>query len=245
MELIIKRILTYAVLPAAIVVLAYYNVMTITAPLRFEEARKAREAVAIQRLDDIRELQKAYVSIHGVYASSIDTLKKFYNEGVRPVPIRIGDADDSLSVEKTEKVKAELMKTKRYTSAPKNLRDSVLSRMLYERYKKGEENLVFEIDSIVPIRKVLFADRGDSFSIDSLAFIPFSGGDSIIMKAGELQGEYSSTAVFQVQMPYKSLLKGLDEQLCVNLIADRDSSNRYPGLKLGDLERADITGNWE
>ena len=245
MELIIKRILTYAVLPAAIVVLAYYNVMTITAPLRFEEERMSREAVAKQRLNDIRELQKAYVSVHGVYASSIDTLKKFYLEGVRPVPIRIGSADDSVAVANTDKLKARLMKARLYTNAPKHLRDSVLSRMLYEEYKKDKtQQLVFEVDSIVPIREVLFKDR-TNFYIDSLAFIPFSGGDSIIMKAGELQGEYSTTAVFQVEMPYKSLLRGLDEQLTVNLIAERDSSHRYHGLKLGDLEKADITGNWE
>ena len=244
MESIIKKILTYAVLPAAIVVLAYYNVMTITAPLRFEEARAAREAVAVQRLEDIRELQKSYIAIYGEYASSIDTLKKFYNEGMRPVPIRIGDEDDSISVAHTTVVKEKIQKSGALNKYPKAKRDSVLARMLYERYKKGDTELVFEVDSIVPIRKVLFTDRS-GFCVDSLAFIPFSGGDSIQMQAGELVGEYSTTAVFEVKMPYKSLLKGLDKQLCVNLIAERDSAKRYPGLKLGDLERADITGNWE
>ena len=47
-------------------------------------------------------------------------------------------------------------------------------------------------------------------------------------------------------MPYKSLLRGLDEQLVVNEIAKRKDLELYAGLKVGDVEKANNNaGNWE
>ena len=237
MELIIKRILTYAVLPAVIVVLAYYNVMTLTAPLRFEESRLAREAVAIQRLKDIRTLQDAYKNVHGRYASTIDSLKLFYNEGVLPVVLQIGSKDDSVAVVTTDAIVAQLKK--------KGVKAKDMPGALYERYLAGEKNLVFSIEHNMPIRDTLFNERPD-FCIDSLAFIPFSGGDSIEMKAKIADVSGVTAPLFEAKMHYRKLLKGLDPQLLVNLIAERDSAERYAGLKVGDLERPNNNaGNWE
>ena len=237
MELIIKRILTYAVLPAAIVVLAYYNVMSLTAPLRFEESRLKREAVAIQRLKDIRTLQDAYKNVNGRYASTIDSLKLFYNEGVLPVVLQIGSKDDSLAMVNTEAVIAQLKKQK---VAAKDM-----PKKLYERYLAGEKDLVFSIEHNMPIKDTLFNERS-GFCIDSLAFIPFSGGDSIEMKAIVADVSGVTAPLFEAKMHYRQLLKGLDKQLVVNLIAERDSAERYAGLKVGDLERPNNNaGNWE
>jgi hypothetical protein len=52
--------------------------------------------------------------------------------------------------------------------------------------------------------------------------------------------------LFEARMPYKSLLKGLDEQLVVNKIAERRDLELYAGLKVGDVEKANNNaGNWE
>ena len=47
-------------------------------------------------------------------------------------------------------------------------------------------------------------------------------------------------------MPYKSLLKGLDNQLRINLDADRKAMNRYEGLQVGSVSAPNNNaGNWE
>jgi hypothetical protein len=52
--------------------------------------------------------------------------------------------------------------------------------------------------------------------------------------------------LFEARMPYKSLLRGLDEQLVVNKIAERKDLELYAGLKVGDVEKANNNaGTWE
>ena len=234
MSSIIRKVFTYLLLPAAIVGLTYLLVQSIMEPVKFNKHKDYRTEIAVQRLKDIRDLQVAFKNVNAHYASTVDSLIQFYNDGKMKITLQVGSKDDSLAMAHTEQLKKKF----------RGLKPEQLNQKLHELYLAGEQNLVFQVTSEIPVRDTLFNDR-PNFVVDSIAYIPFSGGDSIQMQAGELVGEYSTTAVFEVKMPYKSLLKGLDKQLCVNLIAERDSAKRYPGLKLGDLERADITGNWE
>jgi tRNA (guanine-N(7)-)-methyltransferase len=95
---IIKQIFTFLLLPAAIAFLAYLNVETVAVDVRFKEKDKpGREAVAIQRLKDIRTLQEAYKNVKGYYAVTMDSLKLFYNEGNMKVVYQVGTMDDSLT----------------------------------------------------------------------------------------------------------------------------------------------------
>jgi hypothetical protein len=52
--------------------------------------------------------------------------------------------------------------------------------------------------------------------------------------------------LFEAKMPYNSLLKGMDRQLVINLIADREDTERYPGLMVGSIENPNNNaGNWD
>jgi hypothetical protein len=52
--------------------------------------------------------------------------------------------------------------------------------------------------------------------------------------------------LFEAQMPYWSILKGMDHQQIVNLVAEREDTGRYPGLMVGSIENANNNaGNWE
>jgi hypothetical protein len=52
--------------------------------------------------------------------------------------------------------------------------------------------------------------------------------------------------LFEAKIPFASLLKGLNEQLVVNTIAERHDLELYPGLKVGDVEKPNNNaGNWE
>ena len=115
---------------------------------------------------------------------------------------------------------------------------------LFDLYKSGE-SLVFSIASNVPVRDTLFRSRKD-FSIDSLNYIPFSGGEVIQMQAIVKKVSGVDVPLFEAKIPYKSLLKGLDNQLRINLDYSRTETNRYPGLQVGSVTAPNNNaGNWE
>ena len=225
----VKKIFSYLILPIIIIGLVYLIVESIMEPIRFNEQKEAREAVAIQRLKDIRDLQVAFKSETGHFTSSIDSLKDFYNNGTIKVVMQIGSNDDSLAVVNTQKLKK------------RNPRITPQQMLLL--YVKGE-HLVFSIENEIPVRDTLFSGRPD-FSIDSLAFIPFCG-DSIIMESAVKRVSGVNVPLFEASMPYKQLLQGLDNQLRINLDAEREDTGRYPGLKVGSVTAPNNNaGNWE
>ena len=225
----VKKIFSYLVLPIIIIGLVYLIVESVMEPIRFNEQKEAREEVAIQRLKDIRDLQVAFKSETGHFTSSIDSLKDFYNNGTIKVVMQIGSNDDSLAVVNTQKLKK------------RNPRITPQQMLLL--YVKGE-HLVFSIENEIPVRDTLFNSRPD-FSIDSLAFIPFCG-DSIIMESAVKRVSGVNVPLFEASMPYKQLLHGLDNQLRINLDAEREDTGRYPGLKVGSVTAPNNNaGNWE
>ena len=234
MNPIVKKVLTYLVLPAAIVGLTYANVKSVMKPVEFKKYREYREGVAIQRLKDIRDLQVAFKNVNGRYSPTVDSLKWFYNEGKMKVVMQIGSKDDSLAMARTEQLK------KKY----RNLKKEQFNQKLYELYQAGEQNLVFQVASEIPVKDTLFCSRTD-FNVDSLALIPFSG-DSVIMESTIKMVSGVKVPLFEASMPFKSLLKGLDNQLRINLDAEREDQGKYKGLQVGSVTAPNNNaGNWE
>ncbi len=225
----VKKIFTYLILPVVIIGLVYAIVQSVMQPVRFNKEKAAREAVAIERLKDIRTLQVAFKSETGHFTSSVDSLKDFYNNGKIEVLMQIGSQDDSVAVENTKRLKKRNPRIK--------------PEEMFELYKKGEQ-LVFSIKNEIPVCDTLFNGR-PGFSVDSLAFIPFSG-DSLIMESTIKKVSGVNVPLFEASMPYRSLLKGLDNQLRINLDAEREDTGRYPGLKVGSVTAPNNNaGNWE
>lgn len=85
------------------------------------------------------------------------------------------------------------------------------------------------------------------YPVDSLRFVPFSGGAEFEMGAGELEtGSGLAVKVFEAKVHNNVLLKGLNRQLVINLNDLRKKLERYPGLQVGSLEQAtNHAGNWE
>ena len=98
MNSILKKVLTYLILPAIIVGLVYLIVQSIMEPVEFNKQKAFRESIAVQRLKDIRDLQVAFKNVNGKYSSTFDSLKLFYNEGKIKVDMQIGSKDDSLAL---------------------------------------------------------------------------------------------------------------------------------------------------
>ena len=211
--------------------LAYKIVQSIQEPVKFNKAVKARESVGIQRMKDIRDLQVAYKSVNGKFASTIDSLILFYNTGKMEVLMQVGSNDDSLAVA--------------HTDAIKKANKKITAQDLYNMYKAGDKNLVFTVKSEIPVRDTLFNSRKD-FIADSLKYIPFSGKQLTEMEAAIKKVSGVDVPLFEARMPYKKLLKGLDNQLRINLDAEKKAQNRFEGLQVGSISAPNNNaGNWE
>ena len=208
-------------------------------PVRFEKDVNARKKVAIQQLKDIRDLQVAYKSVNDRFTASFDTLKQFYKTGQMVVLMQVGSKDDSVAVAHTNDVK-------------KAARGKITDADLYKLYQQGDKNLVFAIQNKIAVKDTLFNSRPD-FNIDNIDKIPFAVGEygsaevtKVAMDAIVKKVSGVDVPLFEAKMPYKSLLKGMDHQLIVNLNADREKQNRYEGLQVGSVSAPNNNaGNWE
>ena len=94
-------------------------------------------------------------------------------------------------------------------------------------------------------KDTLFTNR-PNFKVNDLRYIPFSEGDTVIMKSIVKQVSGVDVPLFEAKMPFWSLLKGMDRQQIVNLVAEREDTDRYPGLMVGSVDNANNNaGNWE
>ena len=229
MNSILKKVITYLVLPACIAGLTYALVSSIMEPVQFEKHREYRKGIAVQRLKDIRDLQVAYKNVNGKYTADVDSLIMFYKDGKMKVVMQIGSQDDSVAVANTK--------------ALKRRKPRIKPEEMLKLYNEGQ-SLVFKIENEVAVRDTLFNDR-ENFIVDSLAFIPFCG-DSIIMAATVKKVSGVNVPLFEASMPYKSLLKGLNNQLRINLDAQCEDQGKYKGLQVGSISAPNNNaGNWE
>ncbi|MDP3437653.1 MAG: hypothetical protein Q8S04_10455 [Bacteroidales bacterium] len=132
---------------------------------------------------------------------------------------------------------------------------------LIDFYKNGEITIVRQIgsmdDSVAVAQKRVFRDsikisvkdtllKRAGFIVDSIAYIPFSGGKKMVMKSIIAKVSGVDVPLFEAGAPFDYLLQGLERQLIVNLNADRDLQGRYPGLKVGSIDAPNNNaGNWE
>jgi hypothetical protein len=132
---------------------------------------------------------------------------------------------------------------------------------LIDFYKNGTITIIRQIgsfdDSVAVAQKRVFRDsipipvkdtllKRAGFSVDSLAYVPFSGGQKMLMKAIIAKVSGVDVPLFEAAAPYDLLLKGLERQLVVNLNSDREIAGRFPGLKVGSIDAPNNNaGNWE
>lgn len=228
------KIIVEVVLAALICLLVWLTVKSVQKPVQFNNEVAARSQVAIQRLKDIRTLQVAFKSAYGRFSPTVDSLKIFYETGSMDIVMQIGSNDDSVAVANTEAIK----------KANKKLNPEQMTAKLQEAYAQGTK-VVFSTVTKIPVKDTLFNHRTD-FSIDSLAFIPFSGGEATQMEATIKTVSGVQVPLFEARMPYKALCKGLDNQLRINLDASRKDQNKYEGLQVGSVTAPNNNaGNWE
>ena len=228
------KIIVEIALAALICLLVWAIVKSVQKPVEFNNELAARSQVGIQRLKDIRTLQVAYKGVNGRFSPTVDSLKLFYETGKMDIVMQIGSHDDSVAVANTEAIK----------KANKKLKPEQITEKLQEAYAAGQK-VVFSTVTQIPVKDTLFLNRPD-FHIDSLAFIPFSGGDKTEMESTIKTVSGVKVPLFEARMPFKSLCKGMDNQLRINLDAERRDQNKYEGLQVGSISVPNNNaGNWE
>jgi hypothetical protein len=106
------------------------------------------------------------------------------------------------------------------------------------------KGLVYRDTVRISVRDSLFIP---GYSVDSLRYVPFTGGKEFELGAGILEtGSGLAVKVFEAKVHNDVLLHGLNRQLIVNLNDLRKKLERYPGLQVGSLTQAtNHAGNWE
>lgn len=217
-----------AICIVGLVVAIYDSVMQ---PVRFNKEQAKRESVAIQQLKDIRDLQVAFKSVNGKFTASFDTLKQFYNQGQMVVLMQVGSQDDSSAMAHTEAIKKS--------------HKGITPEGLLALYNGGDRQLVFSVENKINVKDTLFRSRKD-FDINKIDVIPFSEGAKVEMDAVIKKVSGVDVPLFEAKLPYKALLSGMDNQLRINLDADRRDQGRYEGLQVGSVTAPNNNaGNWE
>jgi hypothetical protein len=85
------------------------------------------------------------------------------------------------------------------------------------------------------------------YDIDDMQFIPYTDKLKFNLAAGEVSTASGvAVKVFESYANYEDLLRGLDEQLIINYVEEREKITKFRGLKVGSLtEATNNAGNWE
>lgn len=169
-------------------------------------------------------------------------------------------------------VKFDKEKVRRERVIIERLKDIRAAQLLYksvnDAYAASWDTLINFLDSVeIPIVKMMpdpddttftktindtigFINAADSlfkgkYELAQIRYIPFSEGDIFEIDAGEIEKGKVKVKVFEVSSLYEQILKGMDEQLIINLIAKRKQLELFPGLKVGSMIEPSTDGNWE
>ncbi|MGD9977537.1 MAG: hypothetical protein AB7S54_06345 [Bacteroidales bacterium] len=102
---------------------------------------------------------------------------------------------------------------------------------------------IFRDTILVNVRDSLFKN----YPIDSLRFIPYSGGVQFELAAGDLEtGSKIKVRVFECKAHNDVILNGLDHQEIININDLQKKLDKFPGLQVGSMtEATNNAGNWE
>lgn len=221
------------VLVLCAVALIYICYHSITGPIKFEEAKKAREKAVIARLIDIRKAQLEYRTLHrGQYTASFDTLIDFVKNQKLPFIKKEGELtdkqlEDGLTEKKAMNIINKAKKTGRYDEVKK---------WGLENFKR-DTMWVAVLDTIYP----------KGFNADSMKYVPYGNGAIFEMAIrNDTAKSGAPVYLFEVKTPYETYLNGLDKQEIINLKDVQTKLGKYSGLMVGSIDTPNNgAGNWE
>lgn len=175
--------------------LAYLDYYSIDSRLEYLDKRDKIASHVIQRLKDIRTAEVAFHDAHGRYTANWDTLENFILTGEVPIIQAYGERPDTLS--EGEALELGLI-----------VRDTVYQSVLESEF----------------LSEQALSRRNYPFHVDSLRYVPFSGGKEFELEAGHiLDASGRKSAVFEAKDP------------------EPFAEKTY---QVGDMESVSVSGNW-
>lgn len=224
-SLTLKVLLTLVIL-----YLGYRLYDTIFSPYFFEQAKSERYDAVYERMDEIVVAQNAFREATGDFAGSFDTLVMVLkNDSIAQIR-SIGEEGDTVKV-LSVKEGIELFEVNPNLTGEKLFRALQRAVDNYNAQLKkqgGDAITTYKVEDTTLIPVLATIDL--KTDVDSLEYIPFSGGEKF-----KLENRMLSVGLGRVQVPVyqvlafnKAILKGLDERFY----------EPNAGIVLGDLYNA-------
>ncbi len=242
-----KQIIIKIVLALVIILLAYLVIDSIMKPVEFSKEKERREKVVIDRLKDIRNAQLLYKTQNDKYASNWDTLTDFLKVTEIPITKResyvFKDISDTTGATLFNEVVSK--KFRNYNAILRFLKSGTPDNIDF--YEDTEDKSVtVTVTTVIDYKNAvdsLFKQEG--FDVNQLRFIPYSDGKIFEIEAGTIEKGQVKVPVFEVKARYEDILKDMNKQLVINLVAKRDQLELYPGILVGSMLEPSTDGNWE
>lgn len=227
----IGKLILNVVLTLAIVGLGYILYDELFSPYFFERSKEKKYTAVEEQLDEIVKAQSAYKNAKGVFTGSFDTLAMVLQQDSIMQIRSFGEEGDTVKILSVKEA------IKFFEIDPTVPKDEALRRISravtnYNTQIKesgaGESITTYKVEdtSFVPVLSTIDL----RVAVDSLRYIPYSGGDEFEMSADVLIVGLGrvKVPVYEVVAYNKSILKGDDKRYYDNM----------DGIRLGSLTEA-------
>ena len=257
-------------LAISIIAIAYFCVMSVVTPIRFEETREAREVDVIKNLMNLRTAEVEFNHQNGRYTADLDSLVLFLRNNPKKEVLKEGSLTDkqleagltehkAVKIINTAKAKAQRAALESQKNAAKNPKltalvfnnDDELYAYIWQNDQEVKKNGLqgFRRDTIYEnMIKVLYKGAYTEETIGEIIYIPYSNG---LKFEAQVNNTYTTSQgiripLLEVRAPFESYLGDQDAQELINLQDKEKKLGHYPGLMMGSLEAPNNNaGNWE
>lgn len=251
----IKPILI-GLLSLCIIGLAYFTYESIMKPIRFNAEKDKRFAAVKEKLILIKDAEFVYEEKYGKYTADWDVLVNFIKNDSVPFVRINGELMEEISKEKALEL-AEYGVEYLDTAPVMILNDDrgIAMGLIRKKAPDGlseaeaiQKGFVIRDTIMISVFEKLFPKDlfPKGYDVVNIMKVPFNESDTIKLQADIVMASASKQPVFEASVDNVIILKGLDEQLIINLNDELKTLNRYQGLKIGDITAPNGgTGNWD
>jgi len=238
----------------SVIALAYFCVMSVVKPIRFDQQRAERSNYVIKNLVALRTAEVEFQHVNSRYTANLDSLVLFLRNTPKKEVLKEGSLTEKqleagLTEHKAVKIlnqaKAKAQKKQQFENAEQ------LYNYIWENDKDVKSNGLqgFRRDTIYKdMIETLYKGAYTKENIADIIVIPFSNGQRFEV---EVNNDYKTSQgirvpLFEARAHFNTYLGDLNDQERVNLIDKETQLEHYPGLKVGDIYAPNNNaGNWE
>lgn len=234
--------------------LAYFCVMSVLTPIKFEDQRAKREVAVVKNLVALRTAEVEFHHVNNRYTANLDSLVLFLKNTPKKEVRKEGSlTDKQLEAGLTEHKAVKIMNTAKAKAQRKQkfANEDELYAFVWENDKDVKTNGLqgFRRDTLYKnMIEELFKGEYTADNVDQITYIPYSQDERFEV---EVNNDYTTSQgirvpLFEARAHFNTYLWDLNAQERVNLIDKETKLEHYPGLKVGDVFAPNNNaGNWE